>query len=94
MAGVPVEVDPTFDDEVFVDAPSDALTALLALAKPGHVGLVCSQGITIPALVDRIAAGVVESDTRKGAAWVLSLVDGDVVSFDYYDDPTERRSSD
>ncbi|HLY33113.1 MAG TPA: NUDIX hydrolase [Jatrophihabitantaceae bacterium] len=91
-AGVAVEVDATFDDEVFVEAPSAALTGLLSLAKPGHVALVCSQGITIPALIDRIAGGIVDSDTRKGAAWVLSLVDGDIVDVDYYDDPAERRS--
>jgi hypothetical protein len=29
---------------------------------------------------------VVPSDTRKGAFWVLALVDGNVVSTDYYED--------
>jgi 8-oxo-dGTP diphosphatase len=86
-AGLPVDVEPMFDDEKFVDAPAATLTALLTFAKPGHVTVVCSQGITIPALIDRMAAGIVDSDTRKGAAWVLSLVDGDLVGVDYYADP-------
>jgi len=97
VAGVSVDIEPMFDDEVFVDSPSATLTALLALAKLGHVAVVCSQGITIPALIDRIAGGLVDavdSDTRKGAAWVLSLVDGDVVGVDYYADPAELRSGD
>ena len=56
------------------------------MAKPGTVTVIASQGDTIPGLVDRLARGVRPSDTRKGAAWVLSIVDGTVVSADYYDD--------
>jgi 8-oxo-dGTP diphosphatase len=92
--GVEVEVEPLFADDVFVKSPLATQTALLALAKPGHVTAVCSQGLTIPSLVDRFADGVgdghPESDTRKGAAWVLSLVDGDVLAMDYYEDAAER----
>jgi 8-oxo-dGTP diphosphatase len=86
-AGLPVVLDPLFDDEVFVDAPAETQTALLALGKPGHVTVVCSQGLTIPSLIDRFGDGL-ESDTKKGAAWVLTLVDGDIVSTDYYEDPS------
>ncbi len=84
-AGLDVVIDPVFGDHSFAAAPWSAETALLALAKPGRVSLVSSQGDTIPALVDRVTRGVRPTDTKKGAAWVLSLVDGTVVSADYYE---------
>ena len=91
--GVDVEVEPMFSDDVFVKSPLATQTAVLALAKPGHVTAVCSQGVTIPSLIERFggADGAVDSDTRKGAAWVLSFVDGDVLAADYYEDAAERR---
>lgn len=81
-----VRVEPSFGDEAFAASASTTQTAVLALAKPGKVTVVCSQGVTIPGLVDRLGPGVRSSDTRKGAAWVLSVVDGDVVAADYYED--------
>jgi 8-oxo-dGTP diphosphatase len=84
--GLRVRVDPAFSDEAFLASPAATQTALLALAKPGKVSVVCSQGVAIPALIERLAPGVASSETRKGAAWVLSVVDGDVVSADYYED--------
>jgi 8-oxo-dGTP pyrophosphatase MutT (NUDIX family)/phosphohistidine phosphatase SixA len=82
-----VRVDPVFNDETYADAPWATQTALLALAKPGKVSVVCSQGDTIPGLIDRLGPGISSSETRKGAWWVLNLVDGDVVSADHYDAP-------
>jgi 8-oxo-dGTP diphosphatase len=84
--GVTVRVDPVFGDAEFADSPNATEDALLALAKPGKVTVVCSQGMTIPGLVDRLGRGVHDSDTRKGTFWALSVVDGNVVSTDYYDD--------
>ena len=85
LVGIPVRVDPVFGDEQYVRSASATKTALLALAKPGQVSVVCSQGITIPSLVERLGPGVPHPDTRKGAAWVLSFVDGDVIAADYYE---------
>jgi 8-oxo-dGTP diphosphatase len=82
-----VRLEPAFADEAYEDGPDGTQNALLALAKPGKVTVVCSQGVTIPALIDQLGPGVRSSDTRKGAWWVLTLVDGDVVSADYYDTP-------
>ncbi|MGH8963064.1 MAG: NUDIX hydrolase [Jatrophihabitantaceae bacterium] len=81
-----VRIEPAFNDESFLRSPSTTQTALLALAKPGKVSVVCSQGITIPSMVDRLGPGGGPPDTRKGAVWVLSVVDGDVVAADYYED--------
>lgn len=86
MLGVPVEVTPVFGDESFLDAPSETMTALQALlGQPGGRTVICSQGVTIPALIDAVSPGVMHADTRKGAAWVLSAVDGDVIAADYYE---------
>lgn len=82
-----VRVEPAFSDELFEDGPGGTQTTLLALAKPGKVSVVCSQGLTIPSLIDRLGPGVRSSDTRKAAWWVLTVVDGDVVSADHYDAP-------
>jgi len=84
--GLEVTIDPHFSDDGYVSAPSATETAVLALAKPGRVTVVCSQGTTIPGLIDSLVRGVRPSDTRKGAAWALSIVDGTIVSADYYED--------
>jgi 8-oxo-dGTP diphosphatase len=84
--GLPVQVDPVFGDESFMRSPAATEDALLALAKPGRVTVVCSQGTTIPNMIDRLGRGVRASDTRKGAVWALSFVDGNVVSSYYYED--------
>jgi 8-oxo-(d)GTP phosphatase len=82
-----VRLEPAFTDDNYDDGPDGTANALLALAKPGKVSVVCSQGTSIPALVDRLGPGVRSSDTRKGAWWVLTVVDGDVISADHYDAP-------
>ena len=84
-AGLGLEVDPTFDDESYARSSSGSRTALYSLAKPGQVTVVCSQGLTIPSLVDSVGVNVRDSSTRKGALWVLSFVDGDVIASDHYD---------
>jgi 8-oxo-(d)GTP phosphatase len=84
--GLDVSIDPAFSDDSYVQAPAATETALLSLAKPGQVTVVCSQGTAIPGLIDALGPGNDASDTRKGAAWVLSVVDGDVIAADYYGD--------
>jgi 8-oxo-dGTP diphosphatase len=86
LLGLKVRVDPVFGDASYARSRTATEDAVLALAKPGRVSLVCSQGTTIPGLVERLGRGVVPSDTRKGAFWALSIVDGNVVSTDYYED--------
>jgi 8-oxo-dGTP diphosphatase len=89
VLGLDVLLDPVFSDEGYARSPGRAETALLALAKPGRVTVICSQGDAIPGLVDRLTRGTRSTDTRKGAAWVLSTVDGTVVSADYYEDAAQ-----
>jgi 8-oxo-dGTP diphosphatase len=82
--GLGVQLEPAFGDESYIQTPTATETALLSLAKPGWVTVVCSQGTTIPALIDTLAPATDSSDTRKGATWVLSFVDGDIIAVDYY----------
>ncbi|MDQ2750829.1 MAG: NUDIX hydrolase [Pseudonocardiales bacterium] len=82
--GLAVHVEPAFDDDSYVDTPTATETALLSLAKPGWVTVVCSQGTAIPALIDTLAPGTDSSETRKGSTWALSFVDGDIIAVDYY----------
>jgi 8-oxo-dGTP pyrophosphatase MutT (NUDIX family) len=84
--GLPLRVEPVYGDEAYAAGPSTTETALMSLAKPGRVTVVCSQGLTIPSLIDRLARGIHPSDTKKAGVWVLSIVDGSVVSADYYED--------
>jgi 8-oxo-dGTP diphosphatase len=88
-----LHIDPVFADRSYAASPSASEDALMSLAKPGRVAVVCSQGTAIPRLVDRLGRGLRETDTKKGAAWALSVVDGTVVSADYYDDAIRRVSS-
>jgi 8-oxo-dGTP pyrophosphatase MutT (NUDIX family) len=85
-AGLEVSIDTAFTDEHFDASPASSSAALLALAVPRQVTVVCSQGKAIPGLIEMLAPAVPSSNTRKGAAWVLSFVDGAVVSADYYYD--------
>lgn len=82
-----LRIEPAFADEEFEDGPDGTVNRLLALAKPGKVSVVCSQGLTIPALIDQVGPGVRSSETRKGAWWVLTVVDGEVIATDHYDAP-------
>jgi 8-oxo-(d)GTP phosphatase len=82
--GITPRIDPVFGDHAFASSPSATEDALLALAKPGKVTVICSQGVTIPSLIDRLGRGILDPDTKKGAFWGLSVVDGNVVSMDYY----------
>lgn len=85
--GLQVVVDPDFADEAYDDGPTGTHTKLLSLAQPGQVSVVCGQGYGIPGLIDRLGPGIRSSETRKGAWWVLTVVDGDVIATDPYPAP-------
>jgi 8-oxo-dGTP diphosphatase len=82
--GLDVQVDAAFGDVAYVQNPAGSEDALLALGKPGSVTVVCSQGTTIPGLIEWLSRGTRDPSTKKGAFWALSVVDGTVVSLDDY----------
>ena len=81
-----VTVNAGFADENFRGGRHGSAAELLALAELESVTVVCSQGATIPALVNQLAPGRIGATTRKAAAWVLSIAAGQVISADYYED--------
>jgi 8-oxo-dGTP diphosphatase len=85
--GLDVAVDATFSDDAYLRAPDTTVAALQALAKPGRCSVVCSQGETIPRVIDQLASPVESTETKKGAAWVLCFVDGAIASADHYPAP-------
>ena len=82
--GLEVVVDGTLGDAAFLAEPDGTLAAVRALAEPGRVTLVSSQGDAIPGLVERLVPDVASTVTKKGAAWVIGFTDGEPVSADYY----------
>lgn len=89
--GLDVETEPAFSDLNYVNAPLATEAALLGLAKPGQVSVVCSQGTTIPGLLAHLTPFVDNVDTKKAEWWVLSFVDGVAVAADRYAAPPKRR---
>ena len=85
--GIGIEIDSAFSDETYERSPATTQTALLSLAKPGTCTVVASQGLTIPELVEQLGPGITRGETKKGAFWVLSFVDGEVVAADGYPAP-------
>lgn len=90
-SGLPLEVDPVFSDEFWERSSDTVRAAVLSLAVPGRTTVICSQGLTIPSLVEQLGVGVTDSSTRKAAAWVLSFAAGSVIATDYYDRPFRVR---
>ena len=83
--GLPVKVDPAFDE----DAPEGvrgAAAALLALAADGGSTVICSQGKVIPPLLRLLrpaGTGKVEDfETPKGTGWLLGIAGTTVVGAD------------
>jgi ADP-ribose pyrophosphatase YjhB (NUDIX family)/phosphohistidine phosphatase SixA len=85
--GVPVETDPAFADEAYLDDPHRTRDRLLAYCT-GATTAICSQGTAIPLLVKalRAEAGPLPP-SRKGSLWTLSIHRGDVIAADYYSHP-------
>jgi len=85
--GLPVHSAPALSDEAWAAAPDAALAAVRELlAQPGTT-LICSQGGTIPGLLDRLVAPGAAHPARKGSVWALSIADRGVLAADYYPRP-------
>jgi 8-oxo-dGTP pyrophosphatase MutT (NUDIX family)/phosphohistidine phosphatase SixA len=90
--GLGIEPTPAFGDDCYARDPEATRTALKSLAAAGNVVAVSSQGVTIPGIIESLELSrPVPPSTAKGAAWVLSCRDGQVVSADYYRAPAHLR---
>jgi 8-oxo-(d)GTP phosphatase len=83
--GLPVKVDPAFDETSPEGIPG-AAKALLALASADAPAVICSQGKVIPPLLSALhpgnATAVEGYRTPKGAGWLLALSGTAVVAAD------------
>lgn len=78
--GCPVEPEPLLADAAYEADPVRSARTVLSLGRAGGPVVVCSQGETIPGVVDRLSSrgGRQTEDlrTRKAATWALVLHDG------------------
>ena len=74
--GLPVKVDPAFDEDS-PDGIEGAAAALRALAAEGGSTAICSQGKVIPPLLRLLrpaqAGSAEEFETPKGTGWLLGI---------------------
>lgn len=84
--GLHVRIDPIFGDAGFAATPAATEQALASLGRHGAVSVVASQGVAVPGVLDRVWPRRRPTAASKGSAWVLSYVDGTVLSADYYPD--------
>jgi 8-oxo-dGTP diphosphatase len=83
--GVPVKVDPAFDEDSPQGVPG-AVAAVQALARDEVPTTICSQGRLIPPLLAALnpgnATAIEEFGTPKGSGWLLAFAGTEVVSAD------------
>lgn len=85
--GLPVRSAPTLSDEAWDKDPDAGLAEIRELlAQPGTT-LICSQGETIPAVLERLGVPGAPYPCRKGSVWALSVAERGVVAADYYPRP-------
>lgn len=80
-SGLPLAEEPLFSEDGFLADPVAATSRLVALAASGIPTVVCSQGKSIPGLLDGLSVefdGRLRGDgaIRKGGVWVVHLAQG------------------
>jgi 8-oxo-dGTP pyrophosphatase MutT (NUDIX family)/phosphohistidine phosphatase SixA len=87
-----VEIESAFGDSRYLRDRDNTQACLQQLVKSDHVTVVCSQGDTIPGLINDLRPRPPRpSRTAKGAAWVLGCRDAAIISADYYRAPPALR---
>lgn len=82
--GLRVLSAPTLSDEAYDKEPGAGLATIQeSLEQPGTT-VICSQGETIPALLEQLRSPGAPYPARKGSLWVLSIADRGVIAADYY----------
>lgn len=94
--GVPIHEEPDLTEEAYADSHKKARARLLEIADVEGTPVICSQGKVIPHLVDwwceRDGVTPDKSRNRKGSVWVMSLVDGTLVTADHISSPLPTMS--
>jgi 8-oxo-dGTP diphosphatase len=85
--GLSVGSAPALSDEAWEKDPDAGLAAVReSLAQPGTT-LICSQGETIPALLEQLGVPGAPYPCRKGSVWALAVAERGVIAADYYPRP-------
>ncbi|AWB82036.1 NTP pyrophosphohydrolase [Corynebacterium yudongzhengii] len=87
-----ITVDERFGDAVYERDPDAARAAIQEVIAEGGTSVICSQGLTIPAMIeDLVSRGRLpindEIKSKKGSVWVLSFHDGKLTGADYLASP-------
>jgi 8-oxo-dGTP diphosphatase len=82
-----VQIAPEFSDESFSEDPERTVKAFLTLAASPSNAVICSQGVAIPGLLQRLDAPAVDLPCRKGSVWSVAVHRGLVIAADYYPHP-------
>jgi 8-oxo-dGTP diphosphatase len=85
--GLRVRSVPPLSDEAYAKDPDAGLAEVRELLEQPGTTLICSQGETIPALLEQLQAPGAPYPARKGSVWALSVADRGVVAADYYPQP-------
>lgn len=89
--GVGVVSEPALTDESYSADPGAARSRLVELAAGAGVAAVCSQGSTIPGVINDLASvagvDVSETSTKKAGTWALGFDGTTLVYADYYVSP-------
>ncbi|MEO6502869.1 MAG: NUDIX domain-containing protein [Jatrophihabitantaceae bacterium] len=81
---LPVLPAPALSDEAYDTDPDAGLAQVRELLEQPGTTLICSQGETIPRLLEQLGAPAEPYPARKGSLWVLSITDRGVIAADYY----------
>lgn len=94
-SGLPVELEPTVSETAYARDPIAARRRIREIAREGErsgiVPVVCSQGGVIPDLTAWWAGAdgvrLPAARNRKASVWVLTTVDGELLTADHIDTP-------
>lgn len=82
--GIPIQINPVFDDANYQTNPQSTHSAMkAALTASDQVTVICSQGESIEALTASLAP-TAERGSRKGGVWAFGCANGKVSTADYY----------
>lgn len=85
--GLAITVKHWAGDDSFAENPQLSIDGLAATVRRGGCSVVCSQGDTIPGVLDALAGSTSDYATSKGAFWVLSFAGDALVSIDRHAAP-------
>jgi 8-oxo-dGTP diphosphatase len=71
-------------DEAYANDPEAAVARVRELLEQPGTTVICSQGETIPAMLQELGAPDGPHPARKGSVWALSIAGRGVIAADYY----------